>query len=67
MAHVMVQTSPTSPALPCESRIVENVVLQGDITKKIIIASSEWTRVILCLKFTDMGWYVAMHVSNKDI
>jgi len=67
MARVMVQISPTSPILPCESRIVENVVLQGDITKKITIASSEWTRVNLCLKFTDIGWYVVMHESNKDI
>jgi len=42
--------------LPCESQNTKNVVLQQDITKEncitYIIASSKWTRAIMCLKFT---------------
>ena len=66
--HVTVWTSPSSPtspkpnyvaALPCESKNTENVVLHRHITKEnciiCIIASSEWTRVIMCLKFTYLG------------
>jgi len=45
--------------LPCESQNAKNVTLQWDITKEnciiCIIASSKWTRVIMCLKFTYMG------------
>ena len=45
--------------LPCESQNTENVTSQQDITKenciRCIIASSRWTRVIMCLKFTYMG------------
>jgi len=45
--------------LPCVSQNTENVILQRDITKEIcitcIIASSKWTRVIMCSKFTHMG------------
>jgi len=46
-------------ALPCESQNPENVILQRDITKenciRCIIASSKWTRVIVCLTFTYVG------------
>jgi len=42
-----------------ESQNTENVTLQWDITKenriRSTIASSMWTRVIMCLKFTSMG------------
>ena len=45
--------------LPCESQNTENITLQGDIAKenciRCIIASSNWTRVVMCLKFTYMG------------
>ena len=45
--------------LPCECQNTENVTLQLDITKenciRCIIASSKWTRVIICLKFTYVG------------
>jgi len=45
--------------LPCKSQNTENVILQRDITKenciRCIIASSKWTRVIICLKVTYMG------------
>jgi len=45
--------------LPCECQNTEDVTLQRDITDenciRCIIASSEWTRVIMCLKFTYMG------------
>jgi len=45
--------------LPRESQNTENVTLQRDITKenciRCIIASSKWTRVIMCLKFTYTG------------
>jgi len=61
----MVWTWLTSPkpnyvaALPCESKNTENVVLHRHITKEnciiCIIASSEWTIFVMCLKFTYMG------------
>jgi len=45
--------------LLCESQNTENIILQRDITKenciRCITASSKWTRVIMCLKFTYMG------------
>jgi len=45
--------------LPCESPITENVTLQWDMTEenciRCITASSKWTRVIMCLKFTYVG------------
>jgi len=45
--------------LPCESQNTENVTLQRAITKEncitCIVASSKWTRVIMCLKFTYMS------------
>ena len=53
-------------ALPCESQNIENVVLQQEITTenciKFIIASSRWSRVIICLKFTYFGCYTAVHI-----
>jgi len=56
--------------LLCESQNTENVILQRDITKenciKCITASSRRTRVIMCLKFTYMGCYTAMHVWNDS-
>jgi len=56
--------------LPCESQNTENVILQLDITKEnciiCIIASSKWTRVIMCLTFTYLGCYTAKRVWNKD-
>jgi len=56
--------------LPCESQNTENVILQWDITKesctRCIVASSIWTRVIMCLIFTYLGCYTAKHVWNKD-
>jgi len=45
----------TVATLACESQNPENVTLQRDITKENCIASSKWTRVIMCLKFTYMG------------
>ena len=49
--------------LPCESENTKNV--QRDITKenciRCIKASSKWTRVIMCLKFTYMGVNTAKH------
>jgi len=33
----------------------------------MIIASTEWTRVIVCFKFTYFGCCTAMHVWNKDL
>jgi len=45
--------------LLCENQHTKNVTLQWDITKenciRFIIASSKWTRVIMCLKFTYTG------------
>ena len=45
--------------LPCESQNTENVTLQWDITKenciRCIIASSKWTRLMMCLNFTYTG------------
>jgi len=42
--------------LPCESQITGNVILQRQFAKenctKCITASSKWTRVIMCFKFT---------------
>jgi len=56
--------------LPCENKNTKNVMLQQDITKdncsRCFIASSKRTTVILCLKFTYMGCYIAMHISYKD-
>ena len=56
--------------LPCESQNTENVTLQRDITKenctRYITASSKWTSVTMCLKFTYVGFYIAMSVWNKD-
>jgi len=56
--------------LPCESQNTEKGILQQDITKgnciRCIIASSKWTRVIMCLRFTYMGCYTSMRVWNKD-
>jgi len=44
----------------------KNEILQREITKenciKCIIASSKWTRVVVCVKFTDFGFYAAMRV-----
>jgi len=55
---------------PCASQNTENVILQPDITKENCIrcttASSEWTRVIMCLTFIYLGCYTAKHVWNKD-
>jgi len=52
--------------LPCESQNTENVILQRDITKEnciiCIIASLKWTRVIMCLTFTNSGCYTAKRV-----
>jgi len=52
--------------LPRESQNTENATLQRDSTKenriRYIIASSKWTRVITCLKFTYMGCYTAKRV-----
>jgi len=45
----------TVATLACETQNPENVTLQRDITKENCIASSKWTRVIMCLKFTYMG------------
>jgi len=44
--------------LTCESQNTENVTLQWDITKENCIrcTSSKWARVIMCLKFTYMGY-----------
>jgi len=46
------------------------VTLRWDITKDNCIvcniASSKWTRVIMCLKFTYMGCYTAKLAWNKD-
>ena len=56
-------------ALPCESQNTENIILQWDITKKLhqmIIASSKWTRVIMCFKFTYSGCCTTIRVWNKD-
>jgi len=58
--------------LPCESQNTENVTLQWDITKenciRCIIASSKWTRVMMCLNFTYTGdrCYTAKSAWNKD-
>jgi len=56
--------------LPCESQNTKNVILQWDITKdnciRCNIASSKWTRVIMCLKFTYVGCYTAKRAWNKD-
>ena len=56
--------------LPCESQNTENIILQGDITKensiRCILASSKWTRVIMCLTFTYLGCYKAKCVWNKN-
>jgi len=56
--------------LPCESQNTENVILQWDITKEncitCIIASSKWTRVIMCLTLTYLGCYAAKCAWNKD-
>jgi len=45
--------------LPCESQKTENVILQRDITNenciRYIIATSKWTRVIMCLTFRYLG------------
>jgi len=58
------------PTLPCESQNTENVTLQWDITKenciRCIIASSKWTSVIMCLKFTYTGCYTAKRALKKD-
>jgi len=72
MAHVGCELHPPHlitgnvPALPCESQNIENITLQQEITKenciKYIIASSKWTRVIMCLKFTYLRCYTEMHV-----
>ena len=56
--------------LPCESQNAKNVTLQWDITKEnciiCIIASSKWTRVIMCLTLTYSGCYTAKRAWNKD-
>jgi len=56
--------------LLCDSQNTENMALQRDITKenciRCIIASSKWTMVIMCLKFTYLGCYTAKRVRNKD-
>jgi len=56
--------------LPCESQNTENVILQWDIIKdnciRCIIASSKWTRVIMCLTLTYLGCYTAKLARNKD-
>jgi len=72
----MVWTWLTSPkpnyvaALPCESKNTENVILHRHITKEnciiCIIASSEWTRVAMCLKFTYLRCYTTMHIWNDS-
>jgi len=55
---------------PCESQNTKNVILQQEITKenciKSITASSKWTRVIMCLKFTYLGCYTVTHVWNES-
>jgi len=52
--------------VPCESQNTKNVILQWDITKenciRCIIASSKWTRVIMCFTFTYLGCYAAKRV-----
>jgi len=52
--------------LPCESQNTENVILQREITKenciKCITASSKWTRIVVCIKFTYVWCYTAMRV-----
>jgi len=59
-------------ALPCESQNTENVTSQQKITKenyincRPIIVSSKWTTVIMCLKFTYLGCYIAMRVWNDS-
>jgi len=57
-------------ALLCESENTKNVILHWNITKenciRCIIASSKWTKVIMCLKFTYLGCYTAICVWNKD-
>jgi len=56
--------------LPCESQNTANVMIQRDITKenciRCIIASSKWTRVIMCHTFTYLGCYTAKRAWNKD-
>jgi len=56
----------TVATLPCESQNTENVILQWDINQenciRCITASSKWTRVIMCLKFTYLGCYTATRV-----
>jgi len=58
--------------LPCEIQNTENVTLQQEEKKenciRCIIASSKWTRVIMCVKFTHIGVIqqsVGLH-ENKD-
>jgi len=57
--------------LPCENQNTENVIFERDITKdnciRCIIASSMWTRAIMCLKFTHIGCYTAKRVWNKHL
>ena len=52
--------------LPCENQNTKNVILQRDITKenciKCIIASLNWTRVIMYLTFAYLGCCTAKHV-----
>jgi len=56
--------------LPCENQNTENVILQCYITKenciKCIIASLKLTKV-MCLIFTYLECYAAMHVQKNDL
>jgi len=56
--------------VPCENQNAENVISQQEIIKenciKCITASSKWTRVIMCLRFTYLGCYKSMRVWNDS-
>jgi len=71
----MVWTSPkiSVNTVPCESQNIQYVILQREITKentcriRCIVASSKWTKVIVCFKFTYLECYTAVRLWSDSL